>query len=44
MQALYERFATRPWAALCGPAIYWAEAGHPVSSLELRRLEEELGF
>lgn len=34
LKALHERFATRPWAELCAPAIRWAEDGHPVSSFE----------
>ena len=34
LKALHERFATRPWAELCAPAVRWAEEGHPVSSFE----------
>jgi gamma-glutamyltranspeptidase/glutathione hydrolase len=34
MKALYERFASRPWAELCEPAIRWAEEGHEVGSFE----------
>jgi len=32
LKALHERFATRPWKALCAPAVKWAEEGYPVSS------------
>jgi gamma-glutamyltranspeptidase / glutathione hydrolase len=34
LQAMHERFGTRPWSDLCQPAIRWAEEGHPVSSFE----------
>src|SRR5262249_33781338 len=34
MKQMYERFATRPWAELCEPAIRWAEEGHEVESFE----------
>ncbi len=34
MKALHERFATKPWAQLCEPAIRWAEEGHVVDSFE----------
>lgn len=34
MKALFERFATRPWADLCQPAIHWAEEGHEIDSFE----------
>lgn len=34
LKALYERFATKPWAQLCQPAIQMAEEGHQVGSLE----------
>ena len=34
MRAMYERFATKPWAELCEPAIRWAEEGHEVESFE----------
>jgi gamma-glutamyltranspeptidase / glutathione hydrolase len=34
MKTMYERFATRPWAELCEPAIRWAEDGHTVDSFE----------
>ncbi|MBC7738354.1 MAG: gamma-glutamyltransferase, partial [Candidatus Saccharibacteria bacterium] len=34
LAAMHERFGTLPWAALCQPAIRWAEDGHPVSSFE----------
>src|SRR5262245_4141226 len=27
MKALFERFATKPWAYLCEPAIHWASEG-----------------
>jgi gamma-glutamyltranspeptidase/glutathione hydrolase len=42
LKAIHERFATRPWAELCEPAIRWAEEGHPVSSFEFGVLQEEL--
>jgi gamma-glutamyltranspeptidase / glutathione hydrolase len=29
--ALHRRFGTKPWQELCGPAIYWAEEGFPMS-------------
>jgi gamma-glutamyltranspeptidase/glutathione hydrolase len=44
MQALHERFATKPWDYLCAPAIRWAEEGHIVSSFEFQILVELLGF
>jgi gamma-glutamyltranspeptidase/glutathione hydrolase len=34
LKAMHERFATRSWEELCGPAIRWAEEGHVVTSLE----------
>jgi gamma-glutamyltranspeptidase / glutathione hydrolase len=34
LKELHGRFATRPWGDLCGPAVAWAESGHPVSSIE----------
>ncbi len=34
MGALHERFGSKPWSSLVDDAIYWAEEGHPVSSLE----------
>ncbi|WP_240437486.1 gamma-glutamyltransferase [Sciscionella marina] len=34
MQALFERFATLPWARLCESAVRWAEEGHVVTSFE----------
>ena len=34
LKALYNRFATRPWAELCQPAIRLAEDGYEVGSLE----------
>ncbi|HVJ56024.1 MAG TPA: gamma-glutamyltransferase [Aliidongia sp.] len=34
LKAIYERFATKPWADLCQDAIRWAEEGHPVSTFE----------
>lgn len=40
LKALYERFATRPWASLCEPAIFWATEGFVVSSLEHRTMSE----
>lgn len=37
---LHERFATRPLATLLAPAIHYAEAGFPVSSLTSQAIEE----
>ena len=34
LKAIHERFATKPWAELCAPAVNWAKSGHPVSSFE----------
>lgn len=36
MKAMYDRFATKPWANLCEDAIRWAEQGHPVSTFEVQ--------
>jgi gamma-glutamyltranspeptidase / glutathione hydrolase len=34
MKAMYERFATKPWAELCRPAVRCAEEGYEVGSFE----------
>ncbi|WP_077034868.1 gamma-glutamyltransferase [Pelomonas sp. KK5] len=34
LQAIHQRFGTRPWAELCEDAVRWAETGHPVSNFE----------
>lgn len=44
MKALYERFATRPWAELCEPAIRWAEEGHEVDSFEHLVMAQTVDF
>ena len=42
MKAMFERFASRPWASLCEDAIRWAEEGHPVSSVEYGSYSQQL--
>jgi len=44
LKALYARFATRPWAELCEPAIRWAEEGHEVNSFEHRVIGQNSEF
>lgn len=44
MKALHERFATKPWASLCEPAVRWAEEGHVVSSFEHLVLAQTVDF
>jgi len=44
MKALYERFATKPWDYLCGPAIRWAEEGHEVDSFEHLVMAQTVDF
>ncbi|MEU4804026.1 gamma-glutamyltransferase [Actinosynnema sp. NPDC023587] len=44
MKALYERFATRPWAELCAPAVHWAEVGHVVDSFEHMVMAQSYDF
>ncbi|MBW2368151.1 MAG: gamma-glutamyltransferase [Deltaproteobacteria bacterium] len=34
LKEIHHRFGTQPWAALCEDAVYWAEAGHHVSTFE----------
>ena len=41
---MFTRFASKPWAYLCEPAVRWAQSGHPVSSFEYGVLQEELRF
>ncbi|MBB4688721.1 gamma-glutamyltransferase [Amycolatopsis jiangsuensis] len=44
MKALYERFATLPWARLCEPAVRWAEEGHQVTSFEHLVMAQTVDF
>ncbi len=44
MKALYERFATKPWAYLCESAIKWAQEGHVVKSFEHLVLAQTVDF
>jgi len=44
MKAMYERFATKPWAELCAPAIHWAEEGHVVDSFEHLVMAQTVDF
>jgi gamma-glutamyltranspeptidase / glutathione hydrolase len=44
MKALFERFATKPWAYLCEPAIHWATEGHTVDSFEHLVLAQTVDF
>lgn len=44
MKALYERFATLPWARLCESAVHWAEEGHEVTSFEHLVLAQTVDF
>lgn len=44
MKALYERFASKPWAYLCEPAVKWAEEGSPVNSFEHLVLAQTVDF
>ncbi|OZM72465.1 hypothetical protein CFN78_15940 [Amycolatopsis antarctica] len=44
MKALYERFATLPWARLCEAAVQWAEEGHPVTSFEHLVMAQTVDF
>ncbi len=44
LQAIHERFGTRPWRSLCEPAIEAAAEGHVVTSFEFAVLYEELPF
>ncbi|WP_328608968.1 gamma-glutamyltransferase [Amycolatopsis sp. NBC_00345] len=44
MKALYERFATLPWARLCEPAVHWAEEGHEVTSFEHLVMAQTVDF
>jgi gamma-glutamyltranspeptidase/glutathione hydrolase len=34
LKAIHEKFAIKPWAALCEDAVHWAETGHEVSTFE----------
>ena len=40
LEAMHERFGSRPWSELCEPAIGWAEEGHEVNSFEHQALVE----
>jgi gamma-glutamyltranspeptidase/glutathione hydrolase len=44
LKALYERFGTRPWSALCEPAIRVAEEGYEVGSFEQLVLGQTVDF
>ncbi len=44
MGALHEKFGSKPWSSLIEDAIYWAEEGHPVSSLEYGLLHWDKPF
>jgi len=44
MQALFERYATQPWAELVEPAIRWAEEGHTVTNFEFRASSSQIDF
>ncbi|WP_222853329.1 gamma-glutamyltransferase [Fodinicola acaciae] len=44
MKALYERFATLPWARLCESAVHWAEEGHVVTSFEHLVMAQTVDF
>ncbi|MCR6482914.1 gamma-glutamyltransferase family protein [Amycolatopsis sp. OK19-0408] len=44
MKALYERYATLPWARLCESAVHWAEAGHEVTSFEHLVMAQTVDF
>jgi gamma-glutamyltranspeptidase / glutathione hydrolase len=42
LAALHEKFATKPWATLCAPAVRWATEGYPVHSFQYGVMAEEL--
>ncbi len=42
LQAMHERFGTRPWKSLVEPAIPWAEDGFPVDEFQRAVMEFEL--
>jgi gamma-glutamyltranspeptidase/glutathione hydrolase len=44
LKALFERFATQPWAQLCQAAVGWAEEGHEVGSFEHLMLGRTVDF
>ncbi len=44
LKALFERFATLPWARLCEPAVHWAEEGHTVTSFEHLVISQTVDF
>ncbi|RJQ83163.1 hypothetical protein D5S19_20515 [Amycolatopsis panacis] len=44
MKALYERFATLPWARLCESAVHWATEGHVVTSFEHLVIAQTVDF
>ncbi|ANY09394.1 gamma-glutamyltransferase [Pseudonocardia sp. HH130630-07] len=44
MKALFERFATLPWARLCESAVHWAEEGHEVTSFEHLVMAQTVDF
>ena len=44
MKPLHERFASKPWAELCRPAITWADKGHIVNTFEFQVLADTAAF
>jgi gamma-glutamyltranspeptidase/glutathione hydrolase len=44
LKALFERFATKPWAELCAPAVRWADEGHVVDSFEHLVMAQTVDF
>jgi len=44
MKAMYERFATLPWARLCEAAVTWADKGHEVTSFEHLVMAQTVDF
>jgi gamma-glutamyltranspeptidase/glutathione hydrolase len=44
MKALYDRWATLPWARLCEAAVHWAEEGHVVTSFEHLVIAQTVDF
>ncbi|MBW2368876.1 MAG: gamma-glutamyltransferase, partial [Deltaproteobacteria bacterium] len=44
LEALRERFGTKSWSDLCEDAVYWAENGHLVNSMEIFGLNFEAPF
>jgi gamma-glutamyltranspeptidase/glutathione hydrolase len=44
LKALFERFASKPWAELCAPAVRWADEGHVVDSFEHLVMAQTVDF